>query len=176
MAIKTAKQQLCDLYNAANPTLPHALTVDDFRTGTRGARDPIGESLANFVVSVGATDESLHFTGSISFVYRRMPVGFTTQYIEDKHSAWADDATLIARLNSDLQVQYPNDELGEDESGENGSFTIKRSEGETAQHLEIIVTIANHLKFLDTEITYTIYEAVEKTDLSTADGELDDFN
>lgn len=59
MAKKTAKEQLCALYNAANPTLPTALTVDDFRCGSRGAYTPPegSDSLANFALGISAVSE-----------------------------------------------------------------------------------------------------------------------
>ncbi|AXF51134.1 hypothetical protein MLDJOKPK_00282 [Salmonella phage SPAsTU] len=175
MATISTKQQLCDLYNAANPTLPHPLTVNDFSAGSRSSKTPEGESLANFILNISAKAESQYFTGDISLVYRRLPVGFTGETIDGNHSDWAEDSAVLTQLNADLQRQYPIDELGPDDSGENGSFSISRAEGENAQTLDITITIRNHMKFEDAVIVYSIYEAVVKTDLSTTNGELDGF-
>lgn len=175
MAIVTAEQQLCDLYNAANPGLPHPLTPDDVTFGSRGPYTPENteglEFIPNYALNLTALPDSPHFKENITVHYRRVPTGFMyggEEHVEGTVEEWNDDEHVLAFLNERTQMQYTRDAFLIDE------IVITRTDNDDT--LDVNVTINNHIKFIDDGVTWKIVKSATKTDLSTADGELDGFS
>ncbi|ANZ48738.1 hypothetical protein BIZ83_gp115 [Erwinia phage vB_EamM_ChrisDB] len=177
MAIVTAQQQLCDLYNAANPELPHPLTPEDVTFGSRGPYTPEDtegmEFIPNFALNLTASPDSPHFREDITVHYRRVPVGFISDGgempVEGAVTDWNNDAFVIDYINERLQVQYLRDELTEDD------LIIDRANNNDSTALNILVTLMNHIKFENVAFTLALPLEAEKIDISTLDGELNGF-
>ncbi len=175
MAIITAEQQLCDLYNAANPSLPHPLTPDDVTFGSRGPYTPEDtegmEIIPNYALNMTAREDSPHFFEGITVHYRRVPTGFTggTELVDGTLTDWNDDDFVLGYFNTLLQRQYMRDAFLLEE------VEITRVDNETEKTRDVTLSFRNHIKFTDDTITWMVHVPEEKFDLSGANGELNGF-
>lgn len=168
----SSKQQLLDLYNLKNPTLPHPATLDDIEIyGTPMVGGPT--EAHNTTTYFFAKEESKYFAGSMTVIYNRVPSGITDDsWNANDPSRWIDDAYVLSQMTARLQQTWPNDSFTAEE------ITIEREELKDGR-LVVKVSIMNSIKFLppDNEFggfTYTIAPKVR--DLSKLEGELDGFS
>lgn len=163
-------QQLIDLYNAANPDLPHPATVDDIEIYETPMEGGPSERF-NTTSYLFAKEESKYFTGSMSIYYNRLNTNFNGDAFTDDIEKWQDDEYVLADMNRRLQETYPNDEFSASE------MTIGRSEREDGT-LVVLVAWPGSIKFAPPLNDNRVYEFVitpTVRDLSRLDGELDGF-
>lgn len=172
MAIKSFKEQLLAFYNAKNNTLPQALTVADVEFGVVEPHAPGGADTRNSKVTITAVADNTHFTDAVELHYTRLSSGVVgPKAVTADQADWDTDEEVLAHLNADVIAAGKTEDaftLAE--------LTITRSDGEEgAKVIDISINTA-HIKYEGGQIaTYTITEEIQKTDLSTTNGELDGF-
>lgn len=111
-----AAQQLLDLYNAANPDLPHPATIQDIDVYENPMVGAPTEK-HNTTSYLFAKEESPYFTSSVSIYYNRLDTKIATEQriVVDDIEVWMETPYQLAEFNKLLQENYPNDELVEQE-------------------------------------------------------------
>lgn len=172
MAIVSAAAQLVAAFNAKNPTLPQALAVGDVTFTTPAEHAPGGGDNRNTEVTLTALAESTHFEGSVVLHYIRLAAGVVgAKAVTDDQADWDTDEEVLAFLNADvIAAGKTEDAFAAPE------LTFVRTDGEDGEKIITVSIKEDHLKYLPGVIaTYTVTQEIQKTDLSTTDGELDGF-
>lgn len=174
MAIKSAKDQLIALFNAKNPSLPQALTADDVTFGAVAAYAPAdGGDTRNSKLTITATEGNAHFKNALELHYTRKAAGIVgAQAVTADQADWDTDAEVLAFLNADvITAGQTEDAFAE------ADLTFTRTDGENGAKVIEVAIKDGHLKFLAGVVaTYTITQEVTQSDLSAANGELDEFD
>lgn len=180
MAAKSFPQQVCDLYNAANPDLPHPLTPSDVQFGSRAAAPEGDTSGKNFMMDISAKEDSQYFTGGIRLSYNRLKLNLGIATALETDFNWADDNDLLTALNLKLQQIFPGDMFTVEDDLDYGMLTFSHEANETEpEKTDYIYTLSpNHMKFFadGSILRIVVAPVVSKVDLSTANGELDAFS
>lgn len=169
MATKTPQEQLVELFNAANPSLPTPLSVADvdFAAVVAAAE---GDA-KNTKLTITAKGSSTNFAGSKELTYNRLAFTKGDMPVEDAMTNWDTDEEVLAHFNTLLQQDHADDALALSD------ITISTAaNADDATKTDVTVAInAGHAKFLPGEaVVWTISKA--KTDLSGTNGELNGFN
>lgn len=166
-----AAQQLLDLYNAANPDLPHPATLQDIDVYENPMIGGPTEQ-HNTTSYLFAKEESLYFTSSMSIYYNRLNANITNDEVVGSADDWQNDDFVLAEINKRLQKTWPDDEFVIEE------LMIGRSETEEGL-LQVMVSWANSIKFFPNPddpngvIIITVTPTVR--DLDRLNGELNGF-
>ncbi|QVW56304.1 hypothetical protein pEaSNUABM6_00168 [Erwinia phage pEa_SNUABM_6] len=173
MATITPQAQLVALFNAKNSSLPQALAVSDVTFGAVAEYTPgDGSDTRNSKLTITAASESEHFTGSKELHYTRLSSGIVgTKAVTADQADWDTDEEVLAKLNADvIAAGKTSDAFAASD------LTITRSDGDNGAKVIDIRINAGHIKYLPGQVaTYTITEEIQKTDMSTTNGELDGF-
>lgn len=167
---KSAVEQLIDLYNAANPTLPFPATLDDVEVYDHPLIDDAGTG-RNTMTYLVAKEESKYFVGSMTVRYNRLQANFNGDIVNESISLWEDDEYVLNDMNLRLQQSWPEDEFLASE------LDIERTTNEDGEYV-VNVGWARSIRFQPPMTDTQMYEFVirpPKTDLSTTSGELDGF-
>lgn len=170
---KTAQSQLVAIFNTDNPSLAQALTDTDVTFGAVAEYAPADETdTRNTNVSITAVEDSTHFTGTKELHYTRLAASVVgAKAVTDDQADWDADDEVLAFLNADvISAGKPDDSFVASE------LELVRTDGENGEKIITIAIKAGHLKYLPgTLATYTITQEVQKTDLSSTNGELNGF-
>lgn len=179
MAAKSFPQQVCDLYNLANPSLPQQLTPADVSFGSRAAVPPEDYNGKNFMMDISAKEESKYFTGGLRLMYNRVKLNLGTGTALETDIDWTSDADLLTVLNAKLQQIFPGDMFTVEDDLNYGMVTFSHEANETEpEKTDYIFTLnANHMKFFADGpiLRIVVAPVVSKVDLSTTNGELNGF-
>lgn len=171
MAIKSFKAQLIALFNAVNSSLPQALTEADVDVGVvtelvggTGNRDS--------KVTLTAKAESTHFENTLELHYARLSSGIIgPKAVTADLADWDTDEEVLAIFNADVITAEKTEDaftLAE--------LTISREDGEDGAKIINVSINEGHIKYHPGQaVTYTVTEEIQKTDLSTTNGELNGF-
>ncbi|ANZ49247.1 hypothetical protein FDI85_gp119 [Erwinia phage Machina] len=175
MAIITPQAQLVALFNAKNASLPQALVVADVTFGAVDVYTPgDGGDTRNTKLTITAVADNAHFTGEKELHYTRLSSGIVgPKAVTADLADWDTDAEVLAILNADVIAAGKTED-----AFALADLTITREgTGTNEDPMVIDVSInAGHIKYLPGQVaTYTVTEEIQKTDLSTTDGELDGF-
>lgn len=174
MATITPQAQLVALFNAKNPSLPQALVVADVTFGAVAAYAPgDGSDTRNSKLTITAVADNTHFTGAKELHYTRLSSGIVgPKAVTADQADWDTDEEVLAKLNADvIAAGKTSDAFAASD------LTITRSDGDNGAKVIDISINAGHVKYLPGQVaTYTITQEIQKTDLSTTDGELGDFS
>lgn len=171
-------QLILDMYNAANPNLPTKATLEWIsvadQVGQLQPTEANGHRNTTINLSAIETDEDNGnpFRSFIVCNYTRPEANMTGDTITVDQDKWSDDAFVLEKMNELLKETYPDDEFPE------GSLIIERGPSQTADGDQSVFVTWNHLKFAppqgDVLLEFVLMSA--KSDLSTANGELDNFS
>jgi len=174
MAIITPQAQLVALFNAKNSSLAQALAVADVTFGAVADYAPgDGSDTRNSKLTITAVADNTHFTGEKELHFTRLSSGIIgPKAVTADQADWDTDEEVLAKLNADvITAGKTSDEFALSD------LTITRTDGDNGAKVIDISIKAGHIKYLPGQVaTYTVTEEVQKTDLSTTNGELDDFN
>lgn len=166
---KTSQEQIVELFNAANPSLPSALTVADVDFGAVAAAAEGAEK--NTTLTITAKSGSLNFSGSKELTYNRIAFTAGAVPVDDDMTNWDTNDEVLAHFNTLVQQTHADDAFSLDE------VTITTAaNADDSTKTDVTVAIKDgHQKFLAGEaVVWTISKA--KTDLSSTNGDLDGFN
>ncbi|QVW56030.1 hypothetical protein pEaSNUABM10_00167 [Erwinia phage pEa_SNUABM_10] len=173
MAIITPQAQLVALFNAKNASLPQALAASDVTFGAVASYVPgDGSDTRNTKLTITAVADNAHFTGAKELHYTRLSSGIVgPKAVTAAQADWDTDEEVLAKLNADVITAGKTSD-----AFALSDLTITRTDGENGAKVIDISINAGHIKYLPGQVaTYTITEEIQKSDLSTTDGELDGF-
>lgn len=173
MAILTPQAQIVALFNAKNSSLANALTVADVTFGAVAVYTPAdGGDTRNTKVTITAADNSEHFTGAKELHYTRLAASTLVgnKAVTEAQADWDTDEEVLAKFNTDVAAKYASDAFALND------LTIVRTDGDSGAKVITINLKVGHGKFIDgVAAVYTVTEEIQKTDLSTTNGDLDGF-
>lgn len=167
---KSAVEQLIDLYNAANPTLPFPATLDDVEVYDHPLVDDAGTG-RNTMTYLVAKEESKYFVGSMTVRYNRLQTNFNGDVVNEPIALWESDDYVLDDMNRRLKASWPEDAFLMSE------LDIVRGENEDGEYT-VSVGWARSIRFQPPMTDTQMYDFIirpPKTDLSTLNGELDGF-
>ncbi len=171
---KTAQAQLVALFNADNSGLAQALAESDVTFGAVAEYTPAdGGDTRNSKLTITAVAESTHFTGEKELHYTRLTAGIVgAKAVTADQADWDTDAEVLAFLNADVVTAGKTDD-----AFAASELTFTRTDGENGEKIIKVDINAGHLKYLPgTVATYTVTQEIQKTDLSSTNGELNGFS
>lgn len=177
MAAKSFPQQICDLYNAANPTLPHPLTPADIEYGSRSEVPPEENNGKNFIMDITAKQDSQFFTGNVRLTYNRIKLNLgTTTALETDFESGTE--SILSALNTKLQQFFPDDmfTVEDDYNYATVGWNTEPNAAEPEKYDLVFTLSPNHMKFFATDPILRIVITPAKVDLATTNGELDGFS
>ncbi|QVW55787.1 hypothetical protein pEaSNUABM9_00206 [Erwinia phage pEa_SNUABM_9] len=173
MAIVSPQAQLVAQFNADNTSLAQALAVADVDFGAVEAYTPgDGGDTRNSKLTITAKAESTHFSASKELHYTRLAAGIVgAKAVTADQADWDTDEEVLAFLNADVIAAGKTED-----AFALTDLTITHSDPVDNAVVITVVIKAGHLKYLPGEVAkYTVTEEIQKTDLSTTNGELNGF-
>ncbi|HCJ5818772.1 TPA: hypothetical protein NU463_004416 [Escherichia coli] len=174
MAVISAKDQLVELFNAANSGLPSPLTAADVTFGAVADYSPADSGdTRNTELTITATAESANFTGVKELHYTRLNLSdiIGEKAVTADQAEWDTDEEVLAFVNADLIAAGKTEDafaLSE--------LIIKREDGSSGEKVITVKVKSGHIKYRPgSPAVYTVTQPIVKTDLSTTNGELDGF-
>lgn len=171
---KTAQAQLIALFNTGNSGLAQALAESDVTFGAVAAYTPAdGSDTRNSKLTITAVSESTYFSGEKELHYIRLAAGIVgAKAVTDDQADWDTDAEVLAFLNADVVTAGKTDD-----AFATSELTFTRTDGENGEKIIKVDIKAGHLKYLPgTVATYTVTQEIQKTELSSTNGELNGFS
>lgn len=177
---KTAQAQLIALFNADNASLAHALVEADVTFGGVATYAPADNAdKRNSKLTLTAKDDSVNFSGTKELHYTRLALALgSIEITPDSDADWESSSKALETLNAELKKLHPDDEFTAQEAT---ADVVTYADGEDANgHATRTYALdSSHIKWLATEtllVVTRLPKPVEKTDLSTTNGELNGFS